>query len=63
MAAESQSANECMHLALGNPFVPQAIQRSENAEGDQSVDGGGRNAEGHRGFGDRVGPRFGGDSR
>ena len=62
-AVESRSANECVHLALRNPFVPQAIQRSENAASNQSVDGWRRNAEGQRGLCDRVGQRFGRDCR
>ncbi len=62
-AVDSRSADQRMYLALGNPFVPQAIQRSKDAPGYQSVDGGGRNTEGRRGLGDRIGQRFGGDCR
>jgi hypothetical protein len=62
-AVESRSANERMHLPLRNPFVPQAIQWSEDSASDQSVDGRRRNAEGQRSLGNRVGQRFGGDRR
>jgi hypothetical protein len=50
-----------MHFPFVNPFVPQAIQRSEDSASDQSVGRRGRNAEGQRSLGDRVGQRFGGD--
>jgi hypothetical protein len=62
-AVESRSANECVHLALRNPLVPQAIQRPQDAAGYQPVNCWRRNAEGQRRLGDRVGQRFRADCR
>jgi hypothetical protein len=63
LSISARPTDEGVHLTLRNPLVPQAIQRSENAASNQSVNGRRRNTESHRGFSDGVGQRFGGDSR